>query len=199
MIVVSHDGENSIVVTSAANQKLTPHDLETHMQMIREAGLVLTKLETPVETVECLAHLRPRECAADPRSCPGERASSRRLQSPGLGHSEPGGSSILYQRSSRERRNAEPGCSRARDAEQRQPWRGAQDGGEGRIRRLSMALPRRYPPSPSTWWRRPLPECVQWRRCNGAYVRQDADRERQFCRRRGRALGHAQRRAILHA
>ncbi len=77
VIVVSHDGENSIVVTSAANQKLTPHDLETHMQMIREAGLVLTKLETPVETVECLAHLRPRECAADPRSCPGERASNQ--------------------------------------------------------------------------------------------------------------------------
>ncbi len=107
MIVVSDDGEYSIVVTSAANQKLTPRDLETRMQMIREAGLVLTQQETPVKTVECLAHLRPRECAADPRSCPGERASSRRLQSTGLGHSEPGGSSILYQRSSRERRNAE--------------------------------------------------------------------------------------------
>jgi ribokinase len=61
VIVVSHDGENSIVVTPAANQKLTPHDLETHLQMIREAGLVLTQLETPLETVECLAQICARE------------------------------------------------------------------------------------------------------------------------------------------
>jgi ribokinase len=61
IIVVSAEGENSIVVTPGANAKLTPQDLEANIAMIRNAGLVLTQLETPLETVECLATICERE------------------------------------------------------------------------------------------------------------------------------------------
>ena len=114
MIVVSHDGENSIVVTSAANQKLTPHDLETHMQMIREAGLVLTQLETPVETVECLAQICARESVPlilDPAPArellpPSSISWTGSLRTRWKQHS------LLKEK--RERRNAGPGCSRGK-------------------------------------------------------------------------------------
>ena len=55
VIIVSDQGENCIVVTPGANALLTPDDLEEHVDQIREAGAVLTQLETPIETVERLA------------------------------------------------------------------------------------------------------------------------------------------------
>ena len=54
-ILVSEAGDNCIVVTPGANANLTPVELEQHRDQIREAGMVLTQLETPVETVALLA------------------------------------------------------------------------------------------------------------------------------------------------
>jgi ribokinase len=57
MIAVSPRGENSIVVTPGANAQVTPHFLDSHRETIRGAGIVLTQLEIPIETVAHLADL----------------------------------------------------------------------------------------------------------------------------------------------
>lgn len=61
MIVVAQNGENSIVIAGGANALVTPQDLESNLEIIRSAGLVLTQLEIPVETVEYLARICARE------------------------------------------------------------------------------------------------------------------------------------------
>lgn len=61
VIVVSSKGENSIVVAPGANAKVTPRDISDHLSVIREAGMVLTQLEIPLETVEYLASVCARE------------------------------------------------------------------------------------------------------------------------------------------
>jgi len=53
-------GENTIVVVAGANGKLAPVDLEENLHLIRDAGIVLCQLETPLETVEYLAVLTER-------------------------------------------------------------------------------------------------------------------------------------------
>lgn len=57
MIVVAADGENCIVVTPGANAEVTPAHVDRHREVIRNAGLVLTQLEIPLETVKHLAEL----------------------------------------------------------------------------------------------------------------------------------------------
>src|ERR1035438_4629768 len=61
LIVVSDRGENSIVVIPGANATLTPEFLEQKRDIICSAGLVLTQLEIPLETVEYLASMCERE------------------------------------------------------------------------------------------------------------------------------------------
>jgi ribokinase len=61
VILVDDKGENSIVITAGANALLTPQDLDANIEIIRSAGLVLTQLETPLDTVEYLADLCARE------------------------------------------------------------------------------------------------------------------------------------------
>jgi ribokinase len=61
LIVVAQSGENSIVVTPGANASVTPEYVESKIEIIRSAGLVLTQLEIPLETVECLANMCARE------------------------------------------------------------------------------------------------------------------------------------------
>ncbi len=61
VIVVSSEGENSIVVTPGANSKVTPQDLEANIEIVRHAGMVLAQLEIPLETVQYLASLCARE------------------------------------------------------------------------------------------------------------------------------------------
>jgi ribokinase len=61
VIVVSCEGENSIVVTPGANAQVTPQDLETNIEIIRHAGIVLAQLEIPLQTVEYLASICARE------------------------------------------------------------------------------------------------------------------------------------------
>ncbi len=55
LIVVAASGENSIVVVSGANALVTPGDLDVQIDLIRSAGMVLTQLEIPMETIEHLA------------------------------------------------------------------------------------------------------------------------------------------------
>lgn len=61
MIVVAEKGENSIVITPGANALLTPEDLDANIEIIRSAGIVLTQLEIPIETVRHLAEICSRE------------------------------------------------------------------------------------------------------------------------------------------
>jgi ribokinase len=61
VILVSERGENSIVVVPGANSKVTPEDLNSQIEIIRGAGLVLAQLEIPIETVLHLAKLCSQE------------------------------------------------------------------------------------------------------------------------------------------
>src|SRR5271156_2195077 len=61
VIIVSPSGDNIIVPTPGANAALSPADIDANLDMIRGAGLVLTQLEIPLETVEHLAKICTRE------------------------------------------------------------------------------------------------------------------------------------------
>ncbi len=51
LIVVAADGENSIVVASGANGRLSPADVQAARGAITSAAVLLCQLETPIETV----------------------------------------------------------------------------------------------------------------------------------------------------
>ena len=55
VISVAPNGDNSIVVTPGANAMVSANDIDDNVRAIREAGVVLTQLEIPFETVEHLA------------------------------------------------------------------------------------------------------------------------------------------------
>jgi ribokinase len=57
VIMVAPGGENCIVVTPGANAEVTPEYVDRHLDLIRGAGLVLSQLEIPIETVEHLAEV----------------------------------------------------------------------------------------------------------------------------------------------
>jgi ribokinase len=57
LISVDAKGQNSIVVVPGANSMLLPGDVEKALPLLRSAGMVLTQLEIPMETVECLCEL----------------------------------------------------------------------------------------------------------------------------------------------
>lgn len=61
LITTDPDGENSITVVAGANGLLSPADLEENLELIHSAGILLTQLEIPMETVECLAGIATRE------------------------------------------------------------------------------------------------------------------------------------------
>ena len=61
VIVVSEKGENSIIVTPGANSKVTPQDIDSNIDSIRNAGMVLAQLEISIETVDYLATVCARE------------------------------------------------------------------------------------------------------------------------------------------
>jgi ribokinase len=54
-IVVDAQGENTIIVTPAANLQVTPDYLRTKLDVLRSAGIILTQLEIPVDTIAWLA------------------------------------------------------------------------------------------------------------------------------------------------
>lgn len=55
LISVDRQGLNSITVIPGANGKLLPRDLEKSLPRLRSAGMILSQLEIPLETVEFLA------------------------------------------------------------------------------------------------------------------------------------------------
>lgn len=61
LIEVAAQGENSIVVVPGANAKVRPEDIDTHLELLRRAGLVLVQLEIPLETVAHLTTVCARE------------------------------------------------------------------------------------------------------------------------------------------
>ena len=61
LITTAEDGQNAIVVVPGANGELSPHELEKHLALIREAGIILAQLEIPLETIELLATIARRE------------------------------------------------------------------------------------------------------------------------------------------
>lgn len=60
LIATGSKGENSIIVVPGANGQLLPRDLDRHKPLLRTAGVVLTQLETPLETIEYLGQLAKR-------------------------------------------------------------------------------------------------------------------------------------------
>ena len=57
LITTDEDGQNAITVVAGANGHLSPGDLDGNLDLIREAGILLTQLEIPLETVERLAEI----------------------------------------------------------------------------------------------------------------------------------------------
>ncbi len=60
LITVDNKGQNSITVIPGANGELRPQDLEKSLPHLRSAGMILTQLEVPMETVEYLCNLAVR-------------------------------------------------------------------------------------------------------------------------------------------
>lgn len=54
MITTDRQGQNSIVVIPGANGRLLPSDLDKAVPLLRSAGMILTQLEIPMDTVEHL-------------------------------------------------------------------------------------------------------------------------------------------------
>jgi ribokinase len=57
LIIVSSAGENCIVVIPGTNALVSPADIDSNIEIIREAGIVLAQLEIPIETVSRLAEI----------------------------------------------------------------------------------------------------------------------------------------------
>ncbi len=60
LISVDGQGQNSITVVPGANAELLPRDLEKSLSRLRSAGMILTQLEIPMETVEYLCDVAHR-------------------------------------------------------------------------------------------------------------------------------------------
>jgi ribokinase len=54
LVTVDATGQNSITVVPGANDRLLPRDLEKCLPQLRSAGMILTQLEIPMETVDYL-------------------------------------------------------------------------------------------------------------------------------------------------
>jgi ribokinase len=57
LIFVAQNGQNSIAVASGANNQLSPTDVRKARALIAHAKVLLTQLETPLETIATAAHL----------------------------------------------------------------------------------------------------------------------------------------------
>lgn len=57
LILVDSSGENMISVASGANLRLSPGDLEAAEQVIADANIIVTQLETPLDTLDCACRM----------------------------------------------------------------------------------------------------------------------------------------------
>jgi ribokinase len=60
LISIDMAGQNSIIVVPGANRRLLPRDVDNAKPTLCSAGMILTQLETPLETVEYLASVANR-------------------------------------------------------------------------------------------------------------------------------------------
>lgn len=60
LISVDARGQNSITIVPGANGQLLPCDLEKSLPLLRAAGMILTQLEIPLESVEYLCSIAER-------------------------------------------------------------------------------------------------------------------------------------------
>ena len=60
LIFVAQSGENSIAIAAEANGHLTPQRVEPHLDLIKQAGMLLMQLECPLRTVEMAARIASR-------------------------------------------------------------------------------------------------------------------------------------------
>jgi ribokinase len=60
LISVDAKGQNSIIVVPGANNALRPDDLDRCLPRLQSAGLILTQLEIPMDTVEYLGYIAHR-------------------------------------------------------------------------------------------------------------------------------------------
>lgn len=60
LITTSAQGENNIVVVPGANEHLTPARLDEANSLLERAGMILTQLEIPLDTVDYLSQLAER-------------------------------------------------------------------------------------------------------------------------------------------
>jgi ribokinase len=61
LIFVADDGENSIAVASGANNHLSAKDVRAAGNTVETASIVVTQLETPLETVQAVADMSARK------------------------------------------------------------------------------------------------------------------------------------------
>ncbi len=61
LITTDATGDNAITIVAGANAQLARGDLDANLDLIRSAGILLTQLEIPLETVEYLALIAVRE------------------------------------------------------------------------------------------------------------------------------------------
>ena len=61
VIIVDGAGQNSIVVDSGANARVTPRDVERLGSLWNSVGFLLMQLEIPIETVDCALRLARRK------------------------------------------------------------------------------------------------------------------------------------------
>jgi len=61
VIATGAGGENSIIVVAGANGQVSPGYLDSQLDVIRSAGILLAQLEIPLESVEHLARIARRE------------------------------------------------------------------------------------------------------------------------------------------
>src|SRR5215469_7013362 len=57
LITTDEDGQNAITVVAGANGHVSPGDLDANLDLIHNAGILLTQLEIPLETVERLTDI----------------------------------------------------------------------------------------------------------------------------------------------
>jgi ribokinase len=57
LIVTAKDGSNLITVIPGANGELRPEDIAANASLLSTAGIVLSQLEVPLDTVECAAQI----------------------------------------------------------------------------------------------------------------------------------------------
>ena len=61
LITIDHHGGNAITVVAGANGEMMPADVDANLAVVRSAGILLTQLEIPIQTIIYLSEVAHRE------------------------------------------------------------------------------------------------------------------------------------------